>query len=216
MFATLLDAKLMKLRDAYVRLGAEVNYQKEPPAPLDEVCALEQTLGLPLPESLKQTLLVFSKNFLFTASLPDAFSLPNELRGLFSATISLSSKAILNAEESRKGWTTNVFPDPNDEYDKVWHNKLGFMDVDNGDVVAFDLEDPSADKRVVYCSHDDGEGHGYTLGKNFGEFLDNLLAVGGCGLEDWQLLPFINGPEKGIDPDCRNAKQFRERINLTW
>lgn len=104
--------------------------------------------------------------------------------------------------------------DPDNDYDRVWHNKLGFMTVANGDIIAFDLDDPGDDKKVVYLSHDDGEGHGHTLGDSFLAYFSNLLLIGGCGNEDWQMIPFL-GPS-GLDPDCGNAKTYRELIKLAW
>lgn len=41
------------------------------------------------------------------------------------------------------------------------NTKLGFMNVPNGDVIAFDMKESEINPSVVYLSHDDGEGHGY-------------------------------------------------------
>lgn len=106
-----------------------------------------------------------------------------------------------------------VFPDVNNEYDSVWHNKLGLMEVGNGDYIAFDLSVPN-DPPVVYLSHDDGEGHGYILGKNFIDFMNRWTRIGCVGCEDWQLLPFIEGAESGILPDCENAIKWREYLGV--
>lgn len=67
---------------------------------------------------------------------------------------------------------------------------MGFMNVPNGDVIAFDMKESEINPSVVYLSHDDGEGHGYILGKDFNTYLEQLLLVGACGNEDWQMLPF--------------------------
>ena len=45
-------------------------------------------------------------------------------------------------------------------------------------------------------------------------FLMNLVKIGGCGNEDWQMLPFITDPVSGIDPDCENAGKYRELIGF--
>lgn len=42
----------------------------------------------------------------------------------------------------------------------------------------------------------------------------NLVKIGGCGNEDWQMLPFITDPVSGIDPDCENAGKYRELIGF--
>ena len=41
------------------------------------------------------------------------------------------------------------------------NTKLGFMNVPNGDAIAFDMKESEINPSVVYLSHDDGEGHGY-------------------------------------------------------
>ena len=57
------------------------------------------------------------------------------------------------------------------------NTKLGFMNVPNGDVIAFDMKESEINPSVVYLSHDDGEGHGYILGKDFNTYLEQLLLV---------------------------------------
>lgn len=124
-------------------------------------------------------------------------------------------RELLLAEENRKSWVEGCFSNPDDDYDKIWHNKLGFMTVANGDIIAFDLNDPNDDKKVVYLSHDDGEGHGVVLGENFNEYFSNLLLIGGCGNEDWQMMPFID-KVKGLCAHSENADTYRKLIGLTW
>lgn len=117
---------------------------------------------------------------------------------------------LLNFEESRQGWVDICYPDYNDEYDKVWHNKLAFYEVGNGDYFAIELEKENYGK-IVYLSHDGGDGHGYYLANNFKDLLSNWSKVGCVGGDDWQWEPFyIEG--KGIDSDCENAKLWREYI----
>ena len=36
-----------------------------------------------------------------------------------------------------------------------------------------------------------------------------LLLVGACGNEDWQMLPFCLDAQSGIVSDCENAKEYR-------
>jgi hypothetical protein len=44
----------------------------------------------------------------------------------------------------------------------------------------------------------------------------NLIMCGGCGMEDWQIEPFISDSEIGVDPDCENAKTFRRLIDFHY
>ena len=54
---------------------------------------------------------------------------------------------------------------------------MGFMNVPNGDVIAFDMKESEINPSVVYLSHDDGEGHGYILGKD-GDHLWQTIVIG--------------------------------------
>lgn len=201
---------------AYKKIGCEnVAFSKQPPATMAEIEKLEKKIKCTIPISLKETLLNFSKKIMFDAQLPDDFELPSDLEEIFSAEFLISLSEIESAEDSRKSWVEGSFMNIEDDYDKVWHDKLGFMKVSNGDVIAFDLKDENEDKRVVYLSHDGSESHGMILGKNFKEYFSNLILIGACGLEDWQVKPFIDG-ETGINPNCKNAEEYRKLINLVW
>lgn len=205
------------LYKTYSRIcGTEkVKYTKGICATQDEIVDVERRLLIPIPKSLRDVFLFFSKKIEFDAYLPDEFALPPELREIFSASFTISMEELLLAEENRKSWVEDCFSNPDDDYDKVWHNKLGFMTVPNGDIIAFDLSDPKADKKVVYLSHDDGEGHGIVLGETFEEYFNNLLLIGGCGNEDWQMLAFID-KGKGLCANSENADTYRKLIGLTW
>lgn len=193
----------------------KVEYTRDICATQDEVVEAERKLLIPIPKSLRDVFLFFSKEINFYACLPDEFALPLELRGIFSASFTVSMEELLLAEENRKSWVEGCFSNPDDDYDKIWHKKLGFMTVANGDIIAFDLNDPNDDKKVVYLSHDDGEGHGVVLGENFEEYFSNLLLIGGCGNEDWQMMPFID-KVKGLCAHSENADTYRKLIGLTW
>lgn len=210
-----IDKLLIKLKSTYDQLSEEeVEYEKLAPATKEEVEELEKNLSQNIPTSLKYFLLNFSKELSFRAFLPDDCELPEELEEIFSACFTISLDEILDGEESRKNWVNSCFEDPDNEYDKVWHNKLGFMTVENGDVIAFDLLDDKEDKKVVYLSHDDGEGHGWVLGDNFASYLEKLILIGGCGSEECQMTPFCQDSTSGIDPYCENAKNYRKIIGF--
>lgn len=86
-----------------------------------------------------------------------------------------------------------MFPNANDPYDVVWHNKAAFYDVGNGDYLAFDLAEAQHGS-VVYLSHDDGQGHGYVLAADFADLLERWVPIACTGGEDWQWLPFTAAP----------------------
>ena len=186
----------------------------EEPASIAEVESIENIIERKLPLQIRDFFLQYSKKCEFSAWLPDGFELPSELDEIFSANFLISLEEFADAEKARNGWVENCFTNEEDEYDAVWYNKLGFMNVPNGDVIAFDIKESEINPSVVYLSHDDGEGHGYILGKDFNTYLEQLLLVGACGNEDWQMLPFCLDAQSGIVSDCENAKEYRKLIGL--
>ena len=210
------DKNIQKLYEIYSKLNKDdVSFQKSGcTATEEEILLAEKRLSVKIPPSLKECLTGYTKSLDFSAYLPDGFALPHELSEVFSACFSWSLDILIYSEERRKEWVEDYFSNTEDEYDKVWHNKLAFMPIPNGDCIAFDLNDTNEDKRVVYLSHDDGDGHGYVLGESFGDYIEKLIAIGAPGNEDWQMLPFINDSTSGIDPNCENAKKYRQLIEL--
>lgn len=161
------DEELKKLAGIYRKLFEDVECSVEACAKEDEVCELEKTLDLKLPQPLRQFLLNYSSHLNLSAFLSDDFceELPEELDEIFSACFELSLEEIERAETSRRDWVENCFSDEEEEYDRIWHNKLGIMTVANGDVIALDIKQDKENPPVVYLSHDDGEGHGQFWGK---------------------------------------------------
>ncbi len=112
----------------------------------------------------------------------------------------------------RNPGSTSPFPNIHDPYDCVWHDKLGIHVVANGDVLALDLQQNPAP--LVYLSHDDGQGHGYVLGREFEDAMDRWMPLGCVGPEDWQWLPFVTSRDSGIEPDGENAIRWREWFGI--
>ncbi|MEV5027944.1 SMI1/KNR4 family protein [Paenibacillus sp. LPE1-1-1.1] len=199
-------------------IGGEVDgYLIKPSVSISVIKSVEEELGVSLPESFIKVISEFISGMEMVWSLPDdderEVPIPEVLKGISASNFSWSIENIINVEKGRKRWEQEVFSDEEDEYDRVWHNKLGLMEVGNGDYIAFDLS-ISNDPPVVYLSHDDGEGHGYILGHNFIDFIDKWTKIGCVGCEDWQLLPFMEGPSTGIQPDLPNAQLWRNWLNI--
>lgn len=92
---------------------------------------------------------------------------------------------------SYQDWIQECFSDPENKYDKVWHHKIPFIDVGNGDFIAFgDKTDKG--NQVVYLSHDGDDFHGKKLGDNFIDFIERWTQTGCAGTESWQFEPFYN------------------------
>ena len=183
------------------------------PASLKQIAGIEEKLEVKLPSSFKKVLTEFSGNFSFRWFLPDDLEPPYEFREIFSGTPNWSLERLAEFEEDRKNWIDNVFPNPEDIYDVVWHNKFAFCEVGNGDYFAFDMKD-SEDAPIVYLSHDDGQGHGYKIANNFIEFIENWSRLSFVGCEDSQRIPFTTRSTSGINPDGEAANRFRDWLGL--
>ncbi len=182
------------------------------PASEQAVAAVERELKLPLPSSFRQVLIGFAAEVEFRWFLPDKMALPEALRGIFSGECSWSLSHLVELEQSRRGWMENRFPNPEDEYDRVWRNKLAFHSVSNGDLLALDLSLASAP--VIYLSHDDGLCHGYKLGADFTDFIDRWTRLGCPGAEGWQMEPFTKSPASLLDPDGENGRLWRNIFGI--
>ncbi len=210
----LLKERMETITSRIQQLGGEV--QKvviDEPASQEQILQTEERLGVRLPETFKKVLQEFSSNFSFRWFLPDDMAHPDEFKGIFCGTPHWSLEHLPQFEEDRKGWINHVFPNPEDKYDAVWHNKLAFCEVGNGDYLAFDLKDDT-DAPIIYLSHDDGQGHGYKIANNFIEFIENWSRVGFVGCEDWQWLPFTTSSTSGINPTGEAAIRFRIWLGL--
>lgn len=186
----------------------------EAPTSFDDVYEIEQQLNYKIPDDFKNVLLTLSSHCEFKWFLPDNFHLPDALNQIFSGELHWSIDFILKFNQSKDRWIKEVFPDPENEYDKVWHHKFVFQEVGNGDYISIGLSKETYGK-IIYLSHDDGEGHGYVMADSFTELLNNWTQLGCVGGEDWQWLPFCKGKRSGIDPNSSNALLWRQTIGLT-
>lgn len=186
----------------------------ESPAVETDILEIENKLAYRLPTDFRNVLLAVSSRCEFRWFLPDNFPLPDQLRQIFCGELYWDIDFLLQLNESKDGWIKKVFPDIDNEYDKVWHNKFVFQEVGNGDYISIDMTPENLGK-VIYLSHDDGEGHGFVMANSFNELIKNWTKLGCVGGEDWQWLPFCKDKTSGIDADCDNAKLWYKTIGLT-
>jgi hypothetical protein len=184
----------------------------EPPASETEVAELEKRIQLELPKSFKKALLTISRHVEFRWFAPDGVKFPAPFQSNFCGDLHWGLDLLEQYEEARKGWVDNCFPNPDDSYDVVWHDKLPFYEVGNGDFWAFDLKSDSSEK-IIYLSHDDGEGHGYVLADNFFDLLERWIPLACTGGEDWQWLPFVSDKNSGINPHSGNALRWKNLLD---
>ena len=187
------------------------------PATEEEIKAVEEQLGYILPSYFREVLLENTAHLDFYWDINDItdegdISLPDKLVEIFRGQLLFGLDLLLDYEDDRKGWVKEVYPDYNNEYDRVWHNKMSFHQVGNGDYIAIELELENYGK-VVYLSHDGSENHGLYIASNFKEFLMNYAAIGCIGGEDWQWEPFYT-KGKGIDPTSENAQAWYKVLRI--
>ena len=214
LFKKRLDLFLEKIED----LGGEVEpLTIEKPATEEEVKAVEVKLGYTLPPHFREVLLENTAHLEFWWDIDDIIdeediSLPDKLAEIFRGKLLFGLDLFLDYEEDRQDWEGDAYPNSDKEYDRVWHNKMSFFQVGNGDYIAIELE-PENYGKVVYLSHDGNVNHGLYIADNFKEFLMNYAAVGCTGGEDWQWEPFYT-KGKGIDPTSKNAKTWYKVLGI--
>ena len=214
LFKKRLNLFLEKIED----LGGEVEpLTIEKPATEEEIKAVEAKLGYTLPPHFREVLLENTAHLEFWWDIDDIIdeediSLPDKLAEIFRGKLLFGLDLLLDYEEDRQDWEGEVYPNSDKEYDRVWHNKMSFFRVGNGDYIAIELE-PENYGKVVYLSHDGSENHGLYIADNFKEFLMNYAAVGCTGGEDWQWEPFYT-KGKGIDPTSKNAKTWYKVLGI--
>ena len=214
LFKKRLDLFLEKIED----LGGEVEpLTIEKPATEDEIKAVEAKLGYTLPPHFREVLLENTTHLEFGWDIDDIIdeediSLPDKLAEIFRGKLLFGLDLLLDYEEDRQEWEGDAYPNSDKEYDRVWHNKMSFFQVGNGDYIAIELE-PENYGKVVYLSHDGSENHGLYIADNFKEFLMNYASVGCTGGEDWQWEPFYT-KGKGIDPTSENALAWYKLLNI--
>ena len=209
-----LNLFLEKIED----LGGETDpLTIEKPATEEEIKAVEAKLGYTLPPHFREVLLENTAHLEFGWDIDDIIdeediSLPDKLAEIFRGKLLFGLDLLLDYEQDRQDWEGEVYPNSDKEYDRVWHNKMSFFQVGNGDYIAIELE-PENYGKVVYLSHDGSENHGLYIADNFKEFLMNYAAVGCTGGEDWQWEPFYT-KDKGIDPTCENAQAWHKVLGI--
>lgn len=184
-------------------------------ASIEDVKAVEKELGYELPLSFKNVLTEFSSEVDFTWYLPDELEMSEDLEEIFGGHCSWSLEKLLDIDNDRKDWIKQCFSNEKNEYDRVWHNKLAFMQVGNGDFLTLDMSKES-EGSVVYLSHDGSESNGLVLGSNFTDFIDKWSRVACVGAEDFQMTPFIITSTSGIESDCNNAHKLRDAIAVDY
>lgn len=176
------------------------------------VADVETSLGCSLPTAFREVVLEYSAVVSVLWQIPEERRPHVEFESIFAGECRWDLQALPELVAEYHRWVTECFSNPDDEYDRVWHDKFPILQVGNSDMVAIDPSLPG--EPVVYLSHDDGEGHGYRLGDNFVDYVDRLVRLGCPGAEDWQWLMFTDGPESGLLVDSPAARRWREWLGI--
>jgi cell wall assembly regulator SMI1 len=185
----------------------------EAPASPERVDEVEDRLGHPVPASLRRVLTTVASGLEFAWFAPDDRTFPEPFDEIFAGRLHWSLEALPQLMEVARGWIKQAFPDPADPYHRVWHDKLPFMDVGNGDLLALDLE-PERHGQVVYLSHDGGEGHGHVMAGSFEDLLVRWIPLACPGAEDVQWWPFLGESDGRIDPASATAREWVALLRL--
>ncbi len=163
-----------------------------------ELSAIEKELGFAMPDSLADLFTGVAADADVSWSLPEDCELPAQFKELAWGGCAWDARRIPELERARREWVEAVFPDRDNEYDRVWWDKVAILDAPNGDLIAVDIS--RTDRApVVYLSHDDGEGHGRVLGHSVLDFIDRWTRVACVGPEEWLMRPFLNPDRPYLD-----------------
>jgi hypothetical protein len=165
---------------------------------------VQRELQCSLPDSFRRVLLEYSSAVQVEWQFPGDYEVPAPFHDIFAGECSWDLQKLPKLWQTYQTWVAESFSNCDDPYDMVWHSKLAFAVVGNGDMLAIELG-LGDQQPVVYLSHDDGEGHGYWLGADFCDFIDRFTQLGCPGYEDWQWLPFVAGRHSFLDPRGANA-----------
>jgi hypothetical protein len=179
------------------------------PASPERVAEIEEQLGSALPASLRHVLTTVASRLEFTWFAPSDRTFPEPFDEIFAGNLHWSLDVLPTLMGAARGWVKHAFPDPADPYHRVWHDKLPFMDVGNGDLLALDREG-----QVVYLSHDGGEGHGHVMAASFEDLLVRWIPLACPGAEDVQWWPFLAESDGRIDPSSATAREWMALLRL--
>ncbi|MEM7478253.1 MAG: SMI1/KNR4 family protein [Planctomycetota bacterium] len=91
---------------------------------------------------------------------------------------------------------------------------LPFIEVPNGDAIAFDMRGGEHYCPIVYLSHDDYDLYDVKIGENFVDFLANWSSVGCVGPDFYCFKPFYKKWCSKLIGSSRKAKSWRKFMGM--
>jgi hypothetical protein len=185
----------------------------KPPVDITDIILLEENLNVRYPAEFKYVLANYASAVSFYWQMENEAP-DEEFKEIFCGAgrgYLWDFTTLKDDFEAYKGWVEQCFSNPNDEYDKIWHNKVPFLDVPNGDMIVFDTSESEDNCPIIYLSHDGSDFHGHRLAGNFIDFITCWSNIGCVGTEDWQLEPFYDYDTRDLkasDPKIDRWKQW--------
>lgn len=179
----------------------------------EQICELEEEINNKLPEDFRQVLKKYSSRIDFN------WYMDGEIEG-FEAIFCGGSDGLLwgfdqlsSMYKNYLGWIETCFPNIENTYDKVWHHKIPFLEVGNGDMLAFEIIDDKNEYPVVFLSHEGSDFNGSRLGENFIEFITNWSNVGCIGTDDWTLEIFYDKDANKLMSDSLLINEWKKAVD---
>lgn len=184
----------------------------KPPVNLMQINDLELEMNITFPKDFKDVLTQFSS----AVDLRWYFENEETEEGLenvyFGGENLWNFEDLKDIYEAYKGWK-EIAEEFEDEHVNLWQNKVPFMSLPNGDIIAFD----DFTNNVIYLSHDGHEFHGKKLANSFTDFISKWSELGCPGPECWILTHFYNYEMNEIDPNVSRALKWRKWLeNLNY
>jgi len=205
-----------KINDALNKLVAayestpfcySMKFDIKDPASEETVVEAEKQIGCDFPRELRYFFRTLSEDCELFALLDEHLLMPEMLRGVYGGSFRIAVSEAVAAEAERKRRADSCT-----ECGCAWKDKLGFMRVGNGDIIALDTKADPKDPPVVYLSRKGGEGNGCILSRTFGEYIETVIAIGGCGPDDDILAVFCENGR--LAPNGEKAAAYRNIISF--
>jgi len=190
------------------------NLQIEKPAPSGWINRIEQETNQRYPDDFKEVVNRFSSavrlNWHMNEEKVDEF---DEIFCGAGYGYLWDCELLIEIYENYQRWLRDCWTDPNDDYGGIYYDKVPFISVPNGDLIAFRKEILNGESEVIYLSHDDGELHGKRLAKNFIEFITKWANIGFVGTEEWQLSPFYDFDKEELSSNSESVLLWKSILN---
>ncbi len=201
----------------------------KPPVSIESVEQLEQKLEVTYPNDFKKTLTEFAGALHFDWCLDvEKEELP---KGLNEVQYGGGRGYIWDFNELENAYSNyrcimenlneidlEIYEELEENHEEIkhfWSDKIPFISVPNGDLIAFGEEGKGYP--VFYLSHETYELNVFKLGDDFTDFINKWINIGCAGPEEWVLYPFSkrdeNDKESQLQLRNSNIKKWKEWLN---